>query len=156
MITAKIKFGILLWCFPTRFLMFSLVFLVLQTVFNVFSVIFAKTQLLFCCFCIRLFVSNSDVCIVPYGVKRNFDAIIHVSSYVRLNPGLQRARPLRSGATNKLIMYIVAAERSLRYSQWQRLWGNCLGTFRTTCLSKLGFWYQGISFLSRWWFVKVK
>ena len=77
-----------------RFLMFSLVFLMLQTVFNVFSVIFAKTQLLFCCFCIRLFVSNSDVSIVPYGVKRNFDAIIHVSSYVRLNPGLQRARPL--------------------------------------------------------------
>ena len=101
MITAKIKFGILLCCLPMSFLMFSLVFLMLQTVFNVFSVMFAKTPLLFCCFCIRFFVSNSDVCFVPYGVIRTFDAIIHVSNYARLNPGLQRARPLWSGASNK-------------------------------------------------------
>ena len=133
MITAKIKFGILLCCLPMRFLIFSLVFLMLRIVFNVFSMMFAKTSLLFCCFCMRLFVPNY-VCVVlygvmrnldaiigvvwcfakprcyyscPYGVLRNLDAIIRVrmvlcktsmllcvSNYVRLNPGLQRARPL--------------------------------------------------------------
>ena len=65
----------------------------LGRVFKVLSVMFAITSLLFCCFCIRLFVSNY-VCVVPYGVMRNLDAIIRVSSYVRLNPGLQRARIL--------------------------------------------------------------
>ena len=113
---------------------------------------FAKTSLLFCCFCIRLFVTNY-VCVVPYGVMRNLDtiisvrmvlcetsmlllvsvwcyakprcyyscpygvmrnldaiirvrmvrnldAIIRVSNYVRLNLGLQRARPPWSGATD--------------------------------------------------------
>ena len=104
MITAKIKFGILLCCFPMRFLIFSLVFLM-------FSMMFAKTSLLFCYFCIRLFVWNSDVCFVPYGVIRTFDAIIHVSNYARLNPGLQRARPLWSGASDKLIMPILPAQR---------------------------------------------
>ena len=29
----------------------------------------------------------------PYAVMRNLDAIFRVSNYVRLNPGLQRARP---------------------------------------------------------------
>ena len=57
--------------------MFSLVFFMFRIVFNVFSVMFVKTSLLFCCFCIRLFVSNY-VCIVPYGVMRNLDAIIRV------------------------------------------------------------------------------
>ena len=44
----------------------------------------------------------------------NLDAIICVSNYVRLNPGLQtvqRARPLWSGAGDKLIMPILPAER---------------------------------------------
>ena len=47
----------------------------------------------------------------PYGVMRNLDAIIRVSNYVRLNPGLQRARPLWSGASDRLIMHILPAER---------------------------------------------
>ena len=42
---------------------------------------------------------------------RNLDAIIRVSHYVRLNPGLQRARPLWSGAGDKLIMPILSTER---------------------------------------------
>ena len=46
-----------------------------------------------------------------YGVMRNLDAIIRVSNYVRLNPGLQKARPLWSGASDRLIMHIVPAER---------------------------------------------
>ena len=75
-----------------------------DAVFNVFTgvfhvtMIFAKTSLLFCCSCIRLFVANY-VCVVPYGVLRNFDAIIRVPNYVLLNPGLQRVRPLWSGAS---------------------------------------------------------
>ena len=47
----------------------------------------------------------------PYAVMQNLDAIIRVSNYVRLNPGLQRARPLWSGASDKLIMPILPAER---------------------------------------------
>ena len=46
-----------------------------------------------------------------YGVMRNLDAIIRVSNYVRLNPGLQRARPLWSGASDRLIMHILPGER---------------------------------------------
>ena len=46
-----------------------------------------------------------------YGVTRNLDAIIRVSNYVRLNPGLQRARPPWSGSSDKLIMPILPAER---------------------------------------------
>ena len=46
-----------------------------------------------------------------YAVIRNLDAIIRVSNYVRLNPGLQRARPLWSGASDKFIMPILPAER---------------------------------------------
>ena len=54
---------------------------------------------------------------------RKLDAIIRVrmvlcetsmllcSNYVPLNPGLQRARPLWSGASDKLIMHILPAER---------------------------------------------
>ena len=44
-------------------------------------------------------------------ITRNLDAIIRVSNYVRLNrclnPGLQRARPLWSGASDKLIMPVI-------------------------------------------------
>ena len=76
--------------FADAVLMFSLVLFM-------FSVMFAKTSLLFCCFCIRLLVSNF-VCVVPYGVMQNLDAINRVSNYARLNPDLQRARPLWSGA----------------------------------------------------------
>ena len=46
-----------------------------------------------------------------YAVMPNLDAIIRVSNYVRLNPGLKRARPLWSGASDKLIMPILPAER---------------------------------------------
>ena len=100
MITAKIKFGILLCCLPMRFLMFPLVFFMVQIVFNLFSMMFAKTLLLFCCSysCIQLFVANY-VCVVPYAVLRNFDAIIRVLNYVLLNPGLQRVQLLWSGAS---------------------------------------------------------
>ena len=76
-ITAKIKFGILLCCLPMLFLIFSLVFWMLRIVFNVLSMMFAKMSLLFCCFCIRLFGTN-NVSVVPYGVMRNLDAIIRV------------------------------------------------------------------------------
>ena len=48
---------------------------------------------------------------ITYGVMRNLDAIIRVPNYVRLNPGLQRARPLWSGASDRLIMHILPAER---------------------------------------------
>ena len=48
--------------------------------------------------------------VVLYGVMRNLDAIIRVWNYVRLNPGLQRARSLWSGASDKLIMPILPAE----------------------------------------------
>ena len=157
-ITAKIKFGILLCCLPIRFLIFSLVFLM-------FLMMYVKTSLLFCCFCIRLFQISMllfvSVCcyakarcyyLCPYAVMRkldaiirvrmllfqtsmllfvsiccyakarcyyscpyavipNLDAIIRVSNYGRLNPGLQRAWPLWSGASDKLIMPILPAER---------------------------------------------
>ena len=76
-ITAKIKFRILLCCLPMQFLIFSRMLLMLRIVFNVFSMMFAKTSLLFCCFCIRLFVMNY-VCVVPYGIMRNLDAILRV------------------------------------------------------------------------------
>ena len=56
---------------------------------------FAKTSLLFPFFCIQLFVANY-VCVVPYDVMRILDVI------VRLSLGLQRARPLWSGASDKL------------------------------------------------------
>ena len=71
MITAKIKFGILLCCFPMRFLIFSLVFLM-------FSMMFAKMPLLFCYFCIRLFQTSMLYYSCPYAVMRNLDAIIRV------------------------------------------------------------------------------
>ena len=117
MIIAKIKFGILLCCLPMLFLIFSLVFWMLRVVFNVFSMMFAKMSLL-------MFAKMSEnVCVVPYGVMRNLDAIIrvrmmlcetsmllfvsvwcyakprcyYVSNHVCLNLGLQRARSLWSG-----------------------------------------------------------
>ena len=82
-----------------RFLIFSLVFLM-------FSMMFAKTSLLFCCFCIRLFQTSMllfvSVCCYAKPLS---------NQYVRLNPGLQRARPLWSGASDKLIMPILPAEK---------------------------------------------
>ena len=92
-ITTKFRVGIILCFLPMRFLIFPLVFLMSRIVFNAFSMVFAKASLLFCCFCVGLFVTNY-VCVVPYGVIRNLDAIIRVSNYVRLDPGLPRARPL--------------------------------------------------------------
>ena len=116
----------------------------------IFSMMFAKTSLLFCYFCIRLFQTSMllfvSVCCCakprcyyscPYAVMRNLDAIIRVSNYVRLNPGLQRARPLWSGASDKLIMPILPAQRKFMLLSM----ADCLQTFpgRTTCLAKLGF-----------------
>ena len=98
-ITAKIRFGILLCFLPMQCLMFSLASVMLRIVFNVFLMMFAKTSLLFCCLCIRLSQFQICLCLLAYGVMRNFDAIIRVSKYVRLNPGLQRARPLWCGAS---------------------------------------------------------
>ena len=46
---------------------------------------------------------NLKKTLVPYGVMRNLDAIIRVSNYVSLNPGLQRARSLWSGVSDNLI-----------------------------------------------------
>ena len=83
-ITAKIEFGILLCCFPIRFL-------TLLLVVSMFSMMFAKTSLLFCYFCIRLFQTSMllfvSVCCYAkpryyysclYAVVRNLDAIIRV------------------------------------------------------------------------------
>ena len=121
-ITAKIRFGILFCFLPMQFLMFSLAFLMLRIVFNVFLVMFAKMSLLFCCLCIRLSQFQICLCLLAYGVMRNFDAIIRVSKYVRLNPGLQRARPLWcGGASKEEICIFFPRKENLCYSQWQRL-----------------------------------
>ena len=48
---------------------------------------------------------------------RNPDAIIRLSNYVRPNPGLQRARPLWSGASDNLIMHIFPAEIEREFTQ---------------------------------------
>ena len=80
---------------------------------------FAKMSLLFCCFCIRLFGTN-NVCVVPYGVMRNLDAIIRVSNYVRLNPGLQRARSLWSGASDKLTRTLIGVYWATRVKHVDR------------------------------------
>ena len=50
----------------------------------------------------------------------NLDAIIRVSNYVRLNPGLQRARPLWSGASDKLIMHVLPVERKFMVPSMSR------------------------------------
>ena len=76
----------------------------------------------------------------PYAVLRNLDVIIRVSNCVRLNPGLQRARPLWSGTSDKLIMPILPTQRKfMLLSMAEVARKNCLRTFRTTCLAKLGF-----------------
>ena len=54
-------------------------------------------------------LKNLKKTLVPYGVMRNLDAIIRVSNYVSLNPGLQRARSLWSGASDNLIMLVFPA-----------------------------------------------
>ena len=56
-------------------------------------------------------LKNLKKTLVPYGVMRNQDAILRVSNYVSLNPGLQRARSLWSGASDNLIMHVFPAER---------------------------------------------
>ena len=63
-----------------------------------------RVRMLLCETSMMLFVS---VCCF----MRNLDAIFCVSNYVRLNPGLQRARPLWSGASAKLIMPILPAKK---------------------------------------------
>ena len=42
---------------------------------------------------------------------RNLNAIIRVLKYVRLNPGLQRARPLWSGTSDELIMHFLPTKK---------------------------------------------
>lgn len=79
-------------------------------------------------------------CSSPCGVMRNLDAIIRVRvvlcetsmllfvfriRYVRLNPGLQRARPLWSGASDKLCIYFPRKENlrcSRKAARWRKLW----------------------------------
>ena len=59
----------------------------------------------------------------------NLDAIIRVSNCVRLNPSLQRARPLWSGASDKLIMPILPAERKFMLLSMAEVARKCLRTF---------------------------
>ena len=75
---------------------------------------------------------------VPYSVLRNLDTTICVSNYVHLNPFLQRARPLWSGVSDKLItgMPILPAERKfmlLSMAEIARKWSSNI------YLAKLGF-----------------
>ncbi len=70
---------------------------------------------------------------------RNLDAIIRVSNYVRLNPGLQRARPLWSGASDELIMPILPAQRKFMLLSMAEVARKFSSNIRTTCLAKLGF-----------------
>ena len=55
-----------------------------------------------CCFVCSVWCYTKPRCYYscPYGVMRNLDAIIRVSNFVCVNPGLQRARPLWSGASD--------------------------------------------------------
>ena len=87
-----------------RFLIFSLVFLM-------FSMVFTETSLFFVISVLDY--SKPPQCYYSclYAVMQNLDAIIRVSNYVRLNPGLQRARPLWSGLSDKLIMSMLSAQR---------------------------------------------
>ena len=109
--------------------MFSLVFLMLRIVFHVLSITFAITSL---CFVAPVFdYSFSNYVCAPgfvwsYAV---FDSIIRVSNYVLLNPGLQRARPLRSGASDKLIMLVFSAER-----KFMLLSQSCMIPYQFSCL----------------------
>ena len=75
----------------------------------------------------------------PYAVMPNLDAIIRVSSYVHLNPGLKRARPLWSGVSVKLIMPILPAERKFMLLSMAEVARKLSSNIRTTCLAKLGF-----------------
>ena len=80
----------------------------LDAIIRVRMLLFKTSMLLFvsmCCYAKARYYS----CL--YAVMPNLDAIIRVSNYVRLNPGLQRARPLWSGASDKLVMPILPAER---------------------------------------------
>ena len=67
----------------------------------------------------------------PYAVMRNLDAIIRVSNYVRLNPGLQRARPLWSGASDELIMPILSAQRKFMLLSVAEVAENSIIKFQT-------------------------
>ena len=64
----------------------------------------------------------------PYAVIPNLDANIRVSNYVSLNPGLQRARPLWSGASDKLIMPILPPEGKFMLLSMAEVTRNCLRT----------------------------
>ena len=73
----------------------------------------------------------------PYAVMRNLHAIIRVRMLLceTSNPGLQRARPLWSGASDKLIMPILPAQRKFMLLSMAEV----ARKFRTTCLAILGF-----------------
>ena len=86
----------------------------LRIVFNVFSVMFAKNVAV-AFLCLYLIFFTNQVCVVPYSVIRNFNAIIRVSNYVLLNPGLQRVRPLWSGASDELITQFFLWKENLCY-----------------------------------------
>ena len=131
--------------------MFSMMFVKTSLLFCCFCIRFFQTSMLLfvsvCCYAkARCYYS------CPYAVMRKLDAIIRVRMllceslmllfvsvccyakprcyYVRLNPGLQRARPLWSGASDKLIMPILPAERKFmllsevaRKLSWN-IWNN--------------------------------
>ena len=80
----------------------------LDAIIRVRMLLFQTSMLLFVSICCYAKARCYYSCL--YAVMPNLDAIIRVSNYVRLNPGLQRARPLWSGASDKLIMPILPAE----------------------------------------------
>ena len=81
----------------------------LDAIIRVRMLLFQTSMLLFVSMCCYAKARCCYSCL--YAVIPNRDAIIRVSNYVRLNPSLQRARPLWSGASDKLIMPILPAER---------------------------------------------
>ena len=84
----------------------------LDAIIRVRMLLFQTSMLLFVSICCYAKARCYYSCL--YAVMPNLDAIIrvsNVSNYVRLNPGLQRARPLWSGASDKLIMPMLPAER---------------------------------------------
>ena len=77
-ITAKIKFGILLCCLSMRFFMFSMVFLMLRIILTCSRWCSPKRR---CCFVGSVWCYAKPRCYYscPYCVMRNLDAIIETS-----------------------------------------------------------------------------
>ena len=105
----------------------------LEIVFDVFPMMFAKTSLLFCCFCIRLFVTNY-VCVVPCGFMRNLDAIIRVRMVLCEGERVTNLRTSAREATSHRAFFIlfyffacaVFVRRPNQLNAWKRLEANDL------------------------------